>query len=223
MKITKHGQSSFLIRTNERNILIDPGTFVGELENLSAADFPKIDLILITHDHSDHFDHDLVADILDNNNSAILLGTQSVISMIKDKIPNAKAEIVIPGTKKEFADISITPVASEHGPLPNGKPAPEVIGFILDDGKVRFYTPGDSIYLNQSAKNVDVAAVPFCGQVVMNIESAKENIIKLAPKLVIPIHYDSPKYPVKVEDFVDAIKLVGIRISPLKNGESIEL
>jgi L-ascorbate metabolism protein UlaG (beta-lactamase superfamily) len=64
------GHSSYLIKTGNRNILVDPVfskraspvSFTGvtsfEGTNVfSAADMPKIDILVITHDHYDHMDY----------------------------------------------------------------------------------------------------------------------------------------------------------------------
>lgn len=54
MKITWNGHANFTIRTDNATILIDP-FFVGNPAAQSThKDIDTCDLILVTHDHSDH-------------------------------------------------------------------------------------------------------------------------------------------------------------------------
>lgn len=56
----------------------------------------------------------------------------------------------------------------------------------------------------------------------MNIEQAKEEVLKLKPEIVIPIHYDNPVFPVNVADFEKTMQGTGIEVKTLSWGESIE-
>lgn len=69
------GHSSYLLRINGRNILVDP-VFSGNAAPVSfmvkafdganaytAADMPQIDLLLLTHDHYDHLDYRTVMEL----------------------------------------------------------------------------------------------------------------------------------------------------------------
>lgn len=66
------GHSSYLIKSGEKNILVDP-VFSGYASpvsfmvkafeganNYTSADFPEIDLLVISHDHYDHLDHETI-------------------------------------------------------------------------------------------------------------------------------------------------------------------
>ena len=46
--------NSTLVQTNNTNILIDIGLPLKKLENRLEKDFPKIDILIITHTHTDH-------------------------------------------------------------------------------------------------------------------------------------------------------------------------
>jgi len=74
--ITWFGHSTYLIQTEGKNILIDPVfsvstspvQFVGNkkypgTEVYSAADFPAIDYLILTHDHYDHLDYQTTLDM----------------------------------------------------------------------------------------------------------------------------------------------------------------
>ena len=59
MKITKFGHSCLLVEENGVRILFDPGSY-----STAQNDVKNIDVVLITHEHSDH--------VLEENQAATL-------------------------------------------------------------------------------------------------------------------------------------------------------
>lgn len=227
MKITKHGQSCFLIETKQGSrILIDPGTYVfGDKEKLTSEDFKKIDILIITHEHSDHFDIENVKKIIQSNPQIKIFTTTKV----KEILGGSDKVSILGSVNKEqglgiAGDITITGVVSRHGKkdgfLPSGDKAPAVTGVLIEADNKSFYHPGDTIELKITA---DVIATPICGVVVLDIEEAKEQLLSLKPKIAIPMHYDNSAYPVDPTDFIEAMKDTGIDVKVLGDGETIEL
>lgn len=220
MKITKHSQSCFLIESSYSKILIDPGKFVFEDEGLLPDAFQGISVIIITHLHTDHFDLENIIKIF-HKSHPIFFTTTEVRSVIIKSIPNADIRILGSTKAEKIEDFLISGVNSIHGPLPSGQEPPIVSGVLIDDGETKFYHPGDTIVLEEGIE-ADVLATPICGQVVMSIQEAKSQLVMLKPKIVIPMHYDNPKYPVEIGDFIKAMDGTGIEIRTLKNGEVFE-
>ncbi|MEI8143051.1 MAG: MBL fold metallo-hydrolase [Candidatus Berkelbacteria bacterium] len=221
MIITKHAQSCFLVETEKSKILIDPGTYVFAEEGMKAEDFSDIDVIIVTHEHSDHFDWENVQKIIEMN-GPVMLGTIAVIETAREEYPDLDCRVNEVGMTFELSDIKIEGVVSEHGPLPNGNTPPEVVGVVIDDGKSRFYTPGDSTFLDQKT-GANIIAAPICGQVVMDIATAREQVLLANPMLVIPIHYDNSRFPVDVQDFESSMDDTDIQVKVLGWGESVEV
>lgn len=214
MKITKYPQSAILIEDyKSKRILIDPGSFCYN-DDFKPEDWGKIDILLFTHVHGDHFMPE-VAEALKEINPNILIASNIEVCDELSKL-NIECEILAPEQEIDADGIKIKGVKSIHGDLPNGKPKPDVIGFLIDD---KFYHPGDTIYLEEKPY-ADVVFVPICGVVVMNVAEAAKFVSEIDPKIAIPIHYDNPNYPVNVEDFA---KATGSMAKVLQNGESIEL
>jgi L-ascorbate metabolism protein UlaG (beta-lactamase superfamily) len=222
MKIIKHAQSCLLVEAGKARILIDLGIFTAEQENLSAVDFPNIDILVITHEHQDHFDRDNVRLIMQNSNP-IVLSTEAVIEELKGYYANGDYRITGDGTMHQFANlgVNIYGYESKHGPLPNGNPEPEVSGVVVDDGSQRFYIPGDTTIIKPEVADIDVAAIPICGKVVFDIPQAKRAVEALRPRIVIPYHYDNPKFPVNPQDFISAMADSAIKVNLLDNGETL--
>jgi L-ascorbate metabolism protein UlaG (beta-lactamase superfamily) len=63
MKVTKFVHSCLFVETNERNILFDPGMMsVGVLD---LNKIKKLDDVVITHEHFDHFSLECIKRILE--------------------------------------------------------------------------------------------------------------------------------------------------------------
>jgi L-ascorbate metabolism protein UlaG (beta-lactamase superfamily) len=217
MKLTKFPQSCFLIETEGKKILIDPGN---EVDEETISNFKDIDLILITHIHNDHCFVDYVKKILENNKPEIL-GNQEVA----EKLSEFNVTVVDEGDIKELGNIKIEVVKGIHGyhPWMKENPVPKVNGYIIRNSKTSVYHPGDTLsFYNEF--NVDVLLAPICGNgVVMNPEVAVEWGIMMNVKLLIPIHYESDKHPQGTEKFKAYAKDKELNYKILKNGESTEL
>jgi metal-dependent hydrolase (beta-lactamase superfamily II) len=86
MKVTKFAHSCFLIEDLGQKILIDPGIYSDQQNQLIDLNF-----VLITHEHPDHFDIDSIKQIISNNptvkiitNTAVkkILDAENIISLI---------------------------------------------------------------------------------------------------------------------------------------------
>ena len=214
MIITKYPQSAILLEYKNRRILIDPGSYCYN-ENFAPDDWGRIDILLITHNHPDHFMPEAIRIIKQNNPNLTILSNREVQEELKNE--NINCEVLEPSREKWIGDIKIKGIKSIHGKLPSGNPAPDVVGFLIDN---RFYHPGDTIYLREKPY-ADIVFVPICGRVVMNPKEAAKFIKEINPKLAIPIHYDSPNYPVDISEFTKEMR--GCNVKVLKNGESIKI
>lgn len=214
MKITKHAQSCLLVETENTKLLIDPGVFVTEKEHFDLSKFTGIDAIFISHEHSDHFEPENIKQILINNPDIPIYTTETVKKLLDCKDVN----ILNDKQAVQINEVIITGVKSQHGPLPNGMEPPEVIGFLIDDKKNTFYDPSDTIELFAKA---EIIALPICGKVVMDIQKAKEEALRVKPEVVFPIHFDNPVFPVNPDDFILAMTDTNIKCKLLSFNESM--
>ena len=215
MRITKYPQSCFLLEYNGLTILIDPGKYCYEA-GFMARDWPKIDVLLLTHIHSDHTLPEAVQEI-DGKSHPVILTNQEVARMLSEY--SVHAEVLKAGSQREVKGIEVVGVWQLHGDLPSKMPKPEVIGFLIDHA---FYHPGDTV-ATDNPPHAGVVAVPMCGQVTMDPTQAAEWIRRIEPKVAVPMHYHNPKYITDPQLFVQAMEGSGIAIQVLNGGESIEV
>jgi len=215
MKITRYGQSAILIENyKDTRILIDPGRFCYEETGLAPSDFGKIDILLITHTHSDHCTPEAIKVIQENNPEIVVLGTAGVKALLNSTVLDC--DILKQGDIRKVGDVEIKGIKQIHGDLPDGRPKPEDIGFLID-GKL--YHPGDTIYVKEKPL-AEILFVPICGTVVLDIPDAIRFAKEVQAKLIIPIHYDNPVHSADPQEFKAAAE--GLNVKVLGFGESIE-
>jgi len=92
-KLTLIGNEGFLVETGEARILID--AFYGAIPGLASAaalgadGIGQADLILVTHDHWDHFSAHEVADVA-NRTGARVAGPAAAINALRRNVPAAQ-------------------------------------------------------------------------------------------------------------------------------------
>lgn len=218
MKITKFPQSCLLIETKGKKILIDPGTLKYKEEYFEI--WNKVDTILITHKHSDHCN----VEILEKLNSEIEIYSSSEV---KNKYPELPINSVKEGEKINIGnEITVEVVHAEHGYLPPMKTGAKVIeniGYIIDDGKTRTYITSDTICFQNDYK-CDVICLPISDYgVVMGAYEASLFAKETDAKLAIPLHADSPKYPVNFDFVKEMFEKNEMEYKILENDETIEV
>lgn len=214
IKITKHAQSCLLIKSQNNRILIDPGKYSKIAEDLSVSDIKKVDLLIISHEHPDHFEEEMVREIIERD-KPMIVSTKNVKETLSDY-----KDLFFEDSILSITDGEIEFLPQFHRIVEDESEVCEVKGSLITIEGTSIYHPGDTIKLKRTA---DIILVPICGTVVLNIEQAKEQLLELKPRLAIPVHYDTPNYPVDVNDFVSTMAGTGIKVRVLENGESLEI
>ncbi len=139
----------FLIVSSDKKILVDAlfeghpdyGTIPPERRALmekALPPFDEVDLVLVTHDHSDHFEWNVARKHLENNPQAILVSTEEATTELRELFPDrVKAVNLEEGERAQFTlnEIELEAVGLVHT-VPH-------VGFIFTvDGK-RFLHIGD--------------------------------------------------------------------------------
>ncbi len=182
IKVHWLGHDSFVLQ-GSKTIIIDPFQAKGDY---------KADILLISHEHSDHLSDD---DIKRFSNQSTILVAPKICEEPLSKHPHEK-KFVLPGSKIELKGVGIEAVPAyninkfrEPGKVFHPK-ADGKVGYVVTLDGVRFYHAGDSDATPEmKALNVDVALLPVSGTYVMTAEEAGEAAKAMKAKVVVPMHY----------------------------------
>jgi L-ascorbate metabolism protein UlaG (beta-lactamase superfamily) len=182
------------------------------MDSIQPSDWPKINVILVTHEHADHA-HIEGIKLLVERDACPVFTNSSFARQLQDQ--GVLARVISPGESVVAGEFTIRGVAQKHGKLPSGLPEPEDVGFIIDD---TFYTTGDSVPL-PDMPNADVLFVPVSGP-QMNFDTARTMIATVKPKLAIPMHYANvKKYPINIDE-LRAFQVSGTEVLVLEDTQS---
>lgn len=168
------GHDSFRLK-GEKVVYIDPWKL--------AAGAEKADVILVTHEHYDHFSPDDIAKI--SKPDTVIVAPQSVAAK-----SNLKIKVVKPGDTLTANGVAIEVVPAYN---PNKKFHPKSaghVGYIVTLNGKRIYHTGDTDEIPEMAQiKCDIALMPVSGTYVMTAAEAAQAANRLKPALAIPMHY----------------------------------
>lgn len=205
MKVTKYPQSCLLLEKDGKRIVIDPGRFF--TQKYDVGELGKLEAVLYTHQHGDHFDQSLVDGF--KKQGVPIYANEAVCELIGDTKCNVSHSAGF-----EVAGFDVMPHDLPHFPI-KGDP-PQNTGYIIDGN---FFHPGDGVKTTGvSASNL---AAPIAGGFGFDdvIDLAKS----IKAKKLIPIHYTNQQmYPVDVNEFKSQAE-GEFEVIVLADGESTEL
>lgn len=240
LKITWFGHSSYLLQVDGKNILVDPvfservspfqfmGTkrFAGT-DFVQPADFPKLDIILITHDHYDHLDYASILALKDQTTHFITsLGVGAHLEYWGVK-PSQITELAWGEETSPFPNTSFTATPARHFSGRLFKRNQTLwSSFVLKTKNNNIYIGGDSGY-DHHFKTIGATYGPFdlaileCGQynkmwpwIHMFPEQVAQACIDLNAKVLMPVHWG--KYKLALHDWDEPIKRVVKKAEELK-------
>jgi L-ascorbate metabolism protein UlaG (beta-lactamase superfamily) len=147
------------------------------------ADSPAADLILVTHEHSDHCSPDDVAAVHQE-------GTVIVANSSAAKKLGRPVTVLRPGERTTAAGVEIEAVPAYNVNKRFHPRHAEHVGFIVNVEGVRLYHTGDTDHIPEMAEMAcDVALLPVSGTYVMTADEAVAAARDLQPRVVVPMHY----------------------------------
>jgi L-ascorbate metabolism protein UlaG (beta-lactamase superfamily) len=179
--------ASFVMSWNGKTIYNDP---VGSAT--LYATFPRADLILVSHNHSDHFSNTTLAAALatggriiapqavyDGMTTALRSATTIMLTGQVNPANNTAPQNVI------GLNVAALPAYNTNHPLGSGN------GYILTIGGKRIYMSGDTgdIAEMRALTNIDVAFICMNVPFTMSITQAASAIRTFRPRVVFPYHY----------------------------------
>lgn len=175
MKITKFEHCCLLLEVEGKRILVDPGRFSSEQNTLT-----HIDIVLITHEHADHYHSESVAAILKNNPSALVVTNTSVAKLLVEL--GVTAQILEGRAKAKICEVTLSAYDGEHIEIF------EEFGIVQNTGYLvanKFFFPGDAYTVPKEA--VDILALPVAGP-WCKVSDAIRYAQEVKPRVAIPVH-----------------------------------
>ena len=225
------GHSSYLIRINNKNILVDP-VFSGNASPVSfmvkafdgsdvytVDDFPGIDFLILTHDHYDHLDYKTIKKLKAKVKTIYCsLGLSSHLTYWGFK-ENIITEMDWWQTNKVADDITLTAVPARHFSGRGLKRYKTLwSSFILKTSSYNLYLGGDSGY-DSHFKEIGEKYGPFdvaileSGQyntawplIHMMPEQTVQAALDLNAKLLLPVHWG--KFSLALHPWTDPVQRV---------------
>jgi L-ascorbate metabolism protein UlaG (beta-lactamase superfamily) len=174
------GHDSFRIE-GTRTVYIDPWKL--------APGAPPADVILVTHDHSDHLSKGDIARL--SKAGTVLVGPHEVTSQL-----SGETRTIAVGETIELDGVTVSAVPAYNTskfrapgqvfhPQADGK-----VGYIVEFDGRRIYHAGDTdVIPEMSDIDVEVALLPVSGTYVMTADEAVQACDLIKAKVVIPMHY----------------------------------
>lgn len=184
--ITFIKHASLMIDMNGFILYVDPVTKYGD----RYEDFPKADAILITHEHKDHFEPELI----------IVLSDDKTILLVSETIPIGK-KLTHGHTyslSKEIAVESVPAYNVTESRMYHPKERHDN-GYIIEFDSLRIYVAGDTEDISEmdDIKGINIAFLPVNQPYTMTPEQCANAIKRLTPRIVYPYHYgDTDLFPV---------------------------
>jgi L-ascorbate metabolism protein UlaG (beta-lactamase superfamily) len=208
LRITFIGHASLLFQFGDRNVYVDP---VGQYADFRSM--PKADLILLTHQHRDHFDPQAIEALRRP-------ATQIYVTSACLPLP-AGARILGNGDRAQGAGVAIEAVPAyniEHR-RPDGTPFhPRGMGngYVLAFAGLRVYVAGDTENIPElrDLKGIDVAFLPMNLPYTMSPEMAALAARTIKPRVLYPYHF-SETDPRRLVDLLQDEPGIDVRIRKL--------
>ncbi|MDQ5986509.1 MAG: hypothetical protein CSYNP_02239 [Syntrophus sp. SKADARSKE-3] len=207
--ITFLGHATMMMTCDGKVIHIDPVGQFADYEKL-----PKADLILVTHEHSDHMD--LKAINLIRTDKTALVASENVAKQVKGSIvlKNGDAKTVLGFKIEAVPAYNIVHMRSPGVPF---HPKGAGNGYIITFGSTRVYIAGDTENTPEMKKlqNIDIAFLPMNLPYTMTPDMVADAAKAFRPKILYPYHFGNTD-TAKIADLLKGEKDIEVRIRNMK-------
>jgi L-ascorbate metabolism protein UlaG (beta-lactamase superfamily) len=212
------GHAAFEIEIADKRVLIDPFLKENPLSPLKPEDLQHIDIIVITHDHGDHFGDSI--EIAKKHNSTVVSVYETANKASSEGVQNCIGMNIGGTVKIDGLSITLTPAFHSMSSNP--------CGAVLSDGKTSIYHAGDTTVFHdmriiRQLYKPSIALLPIGGFYTMGPREAALAVALVKPKIVIPMHYNTfdviKQDPEEFKSELRKIKVKGVKVVVLKPGE----
>lgn len=225
ISIKKIFHSCFLFKFGDINLLTDPflgnnlpqGLLLDQNPVLSKEDIPKIDIILITKEHYEHFDKDLVEYFVKRDN-CIVVAPKDVLLKLNLDVKSSRVVKVNDIINLTNIRITVLPCQCSKSYYP--------VGYLIDHNGYKIYFSGATLSLPEIKFDADVGIMPAGGKGFADYHVFVAMAKKLNLDYAIPMLYntfshiriDIDKLKEKAEE-----KFKSTKLAVLESGQAIYL
>jgi L-ascorbate metabolism protein UlaG (beta-lactamase superfamily) len=205
LTITFLGHGTLMMSTGGKVIHIDPVSQMADYTKL-----PKADLILLTHEHSDHLDLKAI-DLIKTIKTQVVV-TEKIAMQVKEGI------VMKNGDRKTIQGFEVEAVPAYnliHMRSPGVPFHPRGVGngYIITFGDKRVYIAGDTENTPEmkALQMIDIAFLPMNLPYTMTPEMVADGARALQPKILYPYHYGNTE-TAKLVDLLKGEPNIEVRI-----------
>jgi L-ascorbate metabolism protein UlaG (beta-lactamase superfamily) len=248
------GQSGFLLHASGRTVLMDAylsDSLTRKYENtdkphvrmservIDPARLTRIDLVTVSHAHTDHCDAETLRPVLDANPAARLVVGRAIRDLVVERLGGYadRLEPIDAGESLSVAGIHVAAVPSAHDTVERDEHGyHRFLGFVVTIDALAVYHSGDTrrhggLLDALRRRDLDVALVPINGSRPerrvagnMNGEEAAQLAHDAGARLAVPHHFDMFTFNTEPPDLFEATcARLGQAYRTLKHGEGVEL
>lgn len=185
LEVSPIQHASVMIRTPVGLIAVDPVWDAGLYERFEAPD-----LVLLTHEHGDHFDLDILQALVGDNTTFV------TNPGVHERLPadwQAKNTVLANGDSTDWRGMGIDAIPAHNltEERLNFHPKGPYNGYVMNMPGYRVYLSGDTedIPEMRGLENIDLAFVCMNLPFTMDMNAAASAIAEFKPKIVYPYHY----------------------------------
>lgn len=185
MDIRHLNHSCMLIDAAGTRVLVDPGNFSVEAIRSFGA-LTDLDAILITHQHPDHLDPELLRELLTANLGAVVVAepeAAEIISSLGYSVVSLGS-----GETTTVKNLTIHAHGGWHAVIHPDIPRVGNTGFVLEaDGEPRFGITGDSLEPIEAFEGIDILAFAVVAP-WSKMEETIDFLRAVHPVVALPVH-----------------------------------
>ena len=186
VELTRYVQSTFKVKTSGKIVWVDP--IMVDAEQIGDD---KADLILLTHEHGDHFNLDSINNV-SKQGTALVCNNSGIESKIRGNV-TASLSVMKEGDTLDAAGLQIKAVAGYNDIHPRNQGYNSFnVGFVFTLAGLQVLHAGDTGLIDEFGGfgPLDIGIVPIGGNYTMDEAEGAQAITQLLkPRYAIPMHY----------------------------------
>ena len=187
MDIRHLNHSCMLVDMAGSRIVVDPGNFSIDVVH-AYGPLTGVDVILITHQHPDHVDPDLLTEILAANPAATVIAEPETAEQIRGLVSGHTLVTLGAGESSQVGTVTIQGFGGLHAVIHPDIPRVGNTGYVLAaPGEPRFGITGDSLEPIEAFHGIDILAFAVVAP-WSKMHETIDFLREVHPVLALPVH-----------------------------------